>query len=59
MDGFCRTDAGKVAVSLVSKYQAVRPEALDGCSKRGCTSMGSLLPVDVKVIIYEYSATYR
>ena len=36
----------------------VRPKALDGSGKCGCTSVGGFLPVDVYIIIDEHGTSY-
>ncbi len=51
MNGFCGPYCGKVAVALVSEYDFIRPGALDARCQRRCTSMGSLLHIDIHKLV--------
>ena len=59
MDGLCRTDTGQVAVALIGKHETVGPQTLNSCSQSWCTTVGSLLPVDVDIAIGKDCAAHR
>ena len=58
MNGLTRTDTSQVTVALVGEHQAVGPHALDACGHGGCTAVGSLVPVNVDIVVCEDGATY-
>jgi hypothetical protein len=59
MNGLAGADTGKVAVTLIGEHKAVRPAALDASGNGGSTSVGSLLPIDVYIIIGKHGTTHR
>ena len=44
---------------LIGEHQTVGPAALDARSQCGCTTMGSLLPVYIYIIVREDGTAYR
>lgn len=58
VDGLAGSDTSQVTIALIGKHQSVRPTALDTCSQGWCPSMGSLLPVDVNIVIGKHGAPY-
>ena len=58
MNRLAGSDASQVAVALISEDETVGPQALDSSSYCGSTSVGSLLPVDVQIVVGEDSASY-
>ena len=58
MNGLTGSDTGKVTVTLISKHETVGPQALDSGSHSRGTSMGSLLPVDVQIIIGKHGTAH-
>ena len=59
MDGFGSTDTSQITVTLISKYQAIRPQTFDGGGQCRGTSVGSFLPVDIKIVVDKNGTTYR
>ena len=59
VNGLTSTDTSKVAITLIGEHQAIGPSALDTCGQCGCTSMGSLLPVDIYIVVGKHGTAYR
>ena len=45
-------------ISLVSEYQPIGPQTFDGCCYTRGASVGSLLPIDVDVLVGKYGTSY-
>ena len=58
VDGLTGTNTSQVTVTLIGEYQTVGPAALDTCCQCGRTTMGSLLPVDIYIIVREDGTAY-
>ena len=59
VDGFAGTDARQIAIALISEDETIRPQALDTRSYSRCTTMSSLLPVNIQIAISKDSAAHR
>ena len=59
VDGFAGTDARQIAIALISEDKTIRPQALDTRSYSRCTTMSSLLPVNIQIAISKDSAAHR
>ena len=59
MDGLTGTNTSQVAVTLIGEDETIRPAALDTGSQCGSTTVGSLLPVYIYIIVREDGTAYR
>ena len=59
MNGFTSTDTSQITITLIGEHKTVGPQALDGSSHSGSTPMGSLLPVDIQIVIGKDGTTHR
>ena len=58
VDGLGGTDSGQVTVALIGEHVAVGVEALDGGGDSGSAAVGSLLEVDVEIIVGHHRASH-
>ena len=58
VNGLTGSDTGEVTITLIGKHQTVRPAALDTRSQCGSTTVGSLLPVDIYIIVLRLCLPY-
>ena len=59
MDGLSGADSSQVAVALIGEDEAVGVETLDGGGNCWSTAMGSLLKVDIKIIVGKHGTSDR
>ena len=58
VDGLTGTDTCQVTITLIGEYLTVGPAALDTRSQCGSTSVGSLLPVYIYIVVREDGTAY-
>ena len=59
VDGLTCTDGRHIAITLICEYHLLGVHALDGCSNCASTTVSSLCPVDIDIVVCKYRATYR
>ena len=59
VNGLCSTNTSKITVTLVCEHQTVRPQAFYSCCNSRCSSVSSLLPVNIYILVCKYGTSHR